>query len=292
MAVVAHPLGLLGPPPAMVDPQAMLGPDTVSARLLGHPAMLLGGPRALLLQLADPLVTAGVADHSDFHEAPFDRLLRTLSAMGTIAFADPETSARALRAVAATHERVRGRAPDGRSYAATDPHLAAWVHATLVDTALAVERRWLGLLSAADRARCYRETLRLAAAFGVPADALPPDLGGFERWFGERLATLEVSQTAREMADEILHPPLRQAWGPAGRAVELAGWPVLGAVTSDLLPPSLRAAYGVGEPARLPRSALAGVSVVARALAPLSTTRLCRPDAPIRLAAALTGAHV
>ncbi|TMB76979.1 MAG: DUF2236 domain-containing protein, partial [Chloroflexi bacterium] len=41
--------------------------------------LLLGGTAALLLQVAHPLVAAGVAEHSDFHHQPFGRLLRTLN---------------------------------------------------------------------------------------------------------------------------------------------------------------------------------------------------------------------
>ncbi|MGH9074478.1 MAG: oxygenase MpaB family protein, partial [Acidimicrobiales bacterium] len=250
-------LGALGPPPPSVHPDAMLGPRSVAARLLGHPAVLLGGPRALLLQLAHPLVAAGVADHSDFHDAPFDRLLRTLSAMSTIAFSAPGRADAALEAVAATHRPVRGRAPDGRPYAAGDPRLAAWVHATLIDTALVVERRWLGRLTEGEQARFYRETLALARAFGVPDDGLPPDLAGFEAWMAAETAGLSVGERARAMGAEVLHPPLTRAWGPIGLPAERLAPPLLAAVTAELLPARLRRAYGLPEPGRPQRSALA-----------------------------------
>ena len=40
--------------------------------------LLLGGGRALLLEIAHPLVAAGVAEHSSYRSDPFGRLQRTL----------------------------------------------------------------------------------------------------------------------------------------------------------------------------------------------------------------------
>jgi uncharacterized protein (DUF2236 family) len=290
MSPAVHHLGDLGPPPASVHSRAMLGPETVAAHLLGHPVLLLGGPRALLLQLAHPSVAAGVAQHSGFRADPFDRLLRTVSAMGTIAFADPASSRRALAAVQRSHRRVRGRRPDGQAYSATDPRLAAWVHATLVDTALVVERRWLGRLSDGERACFYRETMALAAAFGVPEDVLPADVEGFSAWVQAEAAALSVTEQARAMAEEVLRPPLRRAWGRLGPAGERAAWPVLRLVTADLLPPPLRRAYGLPEVDGAREAALRAASALARALSPLAPAG--RPDGPTRAAALATGSRL
>ena len=41
----------------------------------------------------------------------------------------------------AVHERVRGIAPDGRPYAANDPHLLRWVHLAELDSFLAFSLR-------------------------------------------------------------------------------------------------------------------------------------------------------
>ena len=48
--------------------------------------MVLSGPRALLLELAHPLVAAGVAEHSDFRRRPMGRLFRTLGVMTALNF--------------------------------------------------------------------------------------------------------------------------------------------------------------------------------------------------------------
>src|SRR4051794_13960545 len=78
---------LLGPLPGLPappllrdrDPEAgLFGPGSVTWRLVREPLLLIGGGRALLMQLAHPLVAQGVVEHSDFERRPFDRLLHTV----------------------------------------------------------------------------------------------------------------------------------------------------------------------------------------------------------------------
>src|SRR5947208_217115 len=114
-------------------------------RVSREPAVLFGGGCALLLEVAHPLVAAGVADHSDFRRDPFGRLQRTLAAITAITLEPRGTAIAAARAVARAHECVRGRLgeavgrfPAGTPYHGRDPDLVLWVWATLADTALAV----------------------------------------------------------------------------------------------------------------------------------------------------------
>src|SRR5688572_14503814 len=62
------------------------GPGSLLRKVAGESAGVLGGGRALLLQLAHPLVAAGVADHSNFRADPLARLERTLESMLSIVF--------------------------------------------------------------------------------------------------------------------------------------------------------------------------------------------------------------
>ena len=242
--------------PGFPRSDALLGPGTVSARLLTHPALLLGGPRAILMQVAHPKVAAGVADHSRFSADPFGRLVRTLRTMDRIAFGSRERSSRALEGLEARHRRITGTTSGGEEYSALDPALTLWVHATLVDTALTVDHRYLGLLDRAARARFYEESLLLAAAFRIPDDLVPPDLASFRGYVEDVAATVEVGPDARSIARHVLRPPLS---GPAGGALGLLAAPLLEAVTADLLPARLRRAYGLRRaPSPLPGLALPG----------------------------------
>src|SRR4051812_46054784 len=122
--------------------------DAMIRQVSGEVILLLGGGRALLMQLAHPQVAAGVADHSGFAEDPYGRLRRTLDATYTIVFGTEAEADLVARQLFAVHERVTG--PD---YRANDPELLMWVHATLVDTALRVHARFLRPLRPKDAER-------------------------------------------------------------------------------------------------------------------------------------------
>lgn len=205
------------------------GPGSEAWRLNREAMLLLGaGPRALLLQIAHPLVAAGVADHSAFRADPWARLSGTLRSYLRIVYGTADAARGEIRRLNELHRGIRGdvtepaaRRRHGRRYSALDPDLALWVHATLVDSTMAAYDAWLEPLSRADRARYYGETLPVGQAFGIPGSRLPPDLDAFEAYLDEMLAPggpVEVGDVARELADAILHPPL-------GTAVAAAGWP-------------------------------------------------------------------
>src|SRR4051794_41924573 len=54
------------------------GPGSVVWRVGGDWTLLLGGGRALILQVAHPTVAAGVGQFSDYESAPWKRLMGTL----------------------------------------------------------------------------------------------------------------------------------------------------------------------------------------------------------------------
>ncbi|ARK06743.1 hypothetical protein B8281_08340 [Cellulosimicrobium sp. TH-20] len=97
-------------------------------RVHGDASMFVGGLRALLLQSLHPLAMAGVAAHSGYRGDPWGRLQRTSTFIATTTFGTADDAADAVAAVRAVHERVRGVAPDGRPYRASDPDLLRWVH--------------------------------------------------------------------------------------------------------------------------------------------------------------------
>lgn len=241
--------------------RGLFGPRSVTWTVNREGVLVAGGGRALLLQVAHPLVAAGVAQHSSFRERPWDRLYGTLDLTTRIVFGDARESARASRRLRAVHSKVRGVAPDGRPYDALDPDLLIWVWATLVESAMLVYRRYVAPLSAADAAAYYAEQQRFAHACGVPEGACPPDLPAFVDYVEHTIAAdLEVGEDAREIAGSVLRPPLPAPLRPLAAPLNL--------LTVGLLPPAVRDLYGLRWDAR--REALldaAGLAV--RATVPL-----------------------
>jgi uncharacterized protein (DUF2236 family) len=91
----------------------------------------------LLLQSLHLLVMAGVAQHSRYREDPWGRLQQTSFFLVATTFGPAQEAERAVARVRGLHRRVHGTAADGRSYAASDPHLLRWVHVAEVDSFLA-----------------------------------------------------------------------------------------------------------------------------------------------------------
>src|SRR5438067_1046779 len=87
---------------------ALYPEGSITRRVNRENVLLLGGGRALLMQLAHPKVAAGVDEHSDFRSHPVQRLRRTVLMTMAIVFGDRETALSAARAVNQTHGKVRG----------------------------------------------------------------------------------------------------------------------------------------------------------------------------------------
>ena len=254
--------------------------DSIFRRVNREAVLLLGGQRALLLQLAHPLVAAGVADHSDFLAHPLRRLWRTVDTMLRIVHGDRATAEAAARALDAVHARVQGTLADGTAafpagtpYRAHDPALLLWVHATLVDSALVTYECFVRPLAADERERFYAESQIVARLLGVPEDRLPGSCGAFARYVEETITgrALDPMPTARRLADAILHPPL--AFLP--RLVGDVG----AVVTLGLLPPLVRERYGLPWDAKRERGFAIARSVVRAVLPVLPDVLRAMPQA-------------
>ena len=120
-------------------------------RVQADASMFAAGIRALLLQSLHPLAMAGVAGHSGYKGDPWGRLQRTSTFLATTTFGTIEDAEALIERIRGIHERVRGRAPDGRQYAASDPHLLKWVHIAEADSFLRPPAVAAGLTRRGDR---------------------------------------------------------------------------------------------------------------------------------------------
>jgi uncharacterized protein (DUF2236 family) len=196
--------------------------DAPIRRVHGDASMFVGGVRALLLQSLHPLAMAGVAAHSGYKGDPWGRLARTSHFLAVTTFGPADDAEAMVRRIRAVHERVRGTAPDGRAYAASDPHLLRWVHVAEIDSFLRAHQRFgRDPLDAAGRDRYVGQTARVAQALGVVDP--PRSEAGLRAQIEEYLPELEGTPAAREAARFILlTPPLPLLARPPYAAIAAA----------------------------------------------------------------------
>jgi len=226
--------------------------------------VLLGGTAALLMQIAHPLVAAGVAEHSDFARHPIRRLRRTLDTTLAVVFSDRAGAEAALARIDRRHGPVAGTAGDGRPYAARDPVLLLWVQTTLILTSLRLYELVAGRLPDARREAYWAETKPIAARLGIPADLLPPTLADLEQFEAAALAAdVRPDATAAAVGRRVLRPfrlPSPLYW-------------LNDALTAALVPPSLRAPFGLRYRTR-ERMVVHGVVIIVQSLRRMLPARL------------------
>jgi uncharacterized protein (DUF2236 family) len=230
--------------------------SSITRRVSRENILMLGGGRALLMQLAHPKVAAGVDEHSDFRTQPVRRLRRTIRVTMAIIFGDRETALAAARSVNHVHARVRGQ-----DYRALDPDLLLWVHATLTDSALVTYETFVRRLPAHEREDFYQESKVIGELLGIPRDRFPATLGDFEAYVDKMLSAgpVRVGKVALELAAQVLRPRVRLLPGPVMVPFEV--------ITAGLMPPELRSQYGLRWGSRQQRAFRLAVTALPRVVA-------------------------
>jgi uncharacterized protein (DUF2236 family) len=266
----------------MQTPHSTTGTDArfpVARRINGERLGLFGWSRAILLQLAHPLVAAGVAEHSAFRRGRFQaavRLHHTVRAMLALTFGDDDARQARIDGILAIHPRVHGRLPEtvgslqaGTPYSAEDPELVLWVHATLLESLPLAYECLVHPLSEADHDAYCAESAGVAVALGARERHVPRTRVALRAYMDAMLGSgrIVVGPQARELADAVLRPPMAALVWPAAALNRL--------ITSGLLPLHLRARYGFHWNPRRERR-------FHRALALIGSTRRVLP-APLAL---------
>ncbi len=224
--------------------EGVFGPDSVMWRVDREAAIFLGAGRALLLQLAHPWVAAAIADQSAVFADPLGRFHRTFNVVFTMVFGTLDQALAAARRLYQRHAAVVGVLPEsagpfaaGSRYCANEVLALRWVHATLVETAVIAHDLLLPPLNEAELDQYWSEARRFAGLFGIPADSLPADWKSFLAYTSAMMQSdvLAVSLPARDIA--------RQIFSGAATKVRPPAW--YQAVTAQVMPPRLRAAFGL-----------------------------------------------
>jgi uncharacterized protein (DUF2236 family) len=155
--------------------EALVPSDSVSWRVCKNPvALFIGGVAAVILELAEPAVRAGVWEHSSFRTNPVGRLQRTgLAAMATV-YGARSVSEPMIAGVVRMHGRITGETAAGVRYSANDRQLLNWVQATATFGFAEAYSRYVDPLSQAECDGLYREgapASRLYGALDAPASS-------------------------------------------------------------------------------------------------------------------------
>jgi uncharacterized protein (DUF2236 family) len=242
--------------------------NPVARKINREGIVLLGWGRAILLQVAHPLIAAAISDFSDFDQGAagyLRRMHRTVGAMLTLTFGTEDEARAVLARINRIHDQVEGTLAEpagtfaaGTRYSARDPELLLWVHATLVDSLMLTFERLVGPLTAAERDAFCAEAVSTAVALGVPADIVPATSADLQRYVDGMLRSgvLTVTPRARAIADALFAPPIGPASLPFGAVSRL--------LTVGMLPDTIRRGYGFGWSARRARWSQALLGVMRR----------------------------
>ncbi|HVL68022.1 MAG TPA: oxygenase MpaB family protein [Vicinamibacterales bacterium] len=224
------------------------GPDSITWRINREIVVVVGWGRAILLQLAHPLVAAAVEEHSAFRGtlgASLARLRSTVGAMLSLTFGDEEEAVSAAAGINMVHDRVFGRlrAPAGpfaagEAYSAHHAELLGWVHATLLDSIPRAYELLVGPLTAEERARYCAEAAIMEPLLDIPPGLLPRNTEQLDDCISSaaRDGRITVTRDSMALARAVLFPPGWRVLWPVFRPVQL--------ITIGLLPDALRQAYG------------------------------------------------
>jgi len=218
--------------------EALMSANSVSWRIFKNPiALFVGGTAAVILELAEPAVRAGVWEHSSFRKKPFARLQRTgLAAMITV-YGARLAAESLIRRVVRMHDTVRGTTPRGIHYSANDPHLLTWVHATAAYGFAASYDRYVAGLEDAEFDRLYCEGEPVARLYG--ADAPPRCRAEMQALIDATIPRLDPSPIVFEFLDTMRTTP---ALPPSLRWMQT----ILIRASIDLIPAWIRKRLGLG----------------------------------------------
>jgi uncharacterized protein (DUF2236 family) len=262
----------------LTSSNTLAGPDaftSIAWRVNAERLVLLGWSRAILLQIAHPLIAEGVFDHSGFRASPVTaaaRLHHTVKSMLALTFGDDAARGKALDGILAIHKRVNGRLaatvgpfPAGTPYSAEDPALVLWVHATLLDSIPLLYGLLVHPLTVTEHDAYCEDAAPIAIALGAREDDVPRSRASLHAFLDAtyRSGAIAVGPHARELARAVMTPPGATLVAPAAWMNHL--------LTVGLLPGQVREQYGFGWSPRQARA-------LAVVLAGLRITRHGLPD--------------
>ncbi|MYW01415.1 oxygenase MpaB family protein [Streptomyces sp. SID3343] len=243
------------------------GPGSSTWELLGQWRLLTTIGRAIVLETAHPVVSAGVTEFSTYRRHPWRRVEQTLLSLQRLVYQDPLDREREAARLHRLHSHINGVASDGRPYDALDPDAQAWVHLTVFDAMVVMCEFGGDPMDDERQAELYAQWLVVGEQLGVPGSAMPSTLDAFRTYFDETVREkLVLSEGVGQFLEAFdkLPPPAQLSFVPD--TVWEALCSLLGAGARTVLLATLPPAYRekMGERGTLPFGAEAAVSLACR----------------------------
>ena len=183
-----------------------LGPRSLAWKHAGDNLQLLMAGTTLILQVAHPVVGAGVEQHSVFKTDPWGRLQRTSEWGLRLLYGGPDKAPKAGQELRDLHRDIKGTDDKGRRYFALDPEAYAWVHMTTYYAMITTQRLFAEKpFTPAEEAQLYQEWLQQGRVLRIRDQDMPLDLPAFWRYFNVMVENrLEVTSLGRYLLDVSL----------------------------------------------------------------------------------------
>jgi uncharacterized protein (DUF2236 family) len=226
-------------------------PGGILWSVAGDVRLLLMLPAAFTLQVAHPVIAAGVDEHSVFRTDPWGRGVRSVESVQKWVYAGEEAAAEGRR-VRALHRGIKGRTPAGRAYHSLDPDCYTWVHESgFAVFRYALPMLWGRPLTPAEERALFAEWLQVGRVLGIRDRDMPQTVEEYGPYY-RRILTEELARTAvaAELVATDLPLPAPDRGPRAVRLLLRTLWPVLrrpflrlrAFVTAGYMPPDARAA--------------------------------------------------
>lgn len=157
---------------APAEPPAPSRPGSLLWDLVGDWRLIMVMPGSMVMQVAHPMVGAGVGEHSVFRTDPWGRLLHSLDSTLTLVYGGSAAIAEGRR-LQQVHRDIRGVDTDGRRYSALQPEAYAWVHLILFERLVTMSELFGTPLSSEDRVRLYDEMIELGRVLHIRPQHMP-----------------------------------------------------------------------------------------------------------------------
>ena len=202
---------------------------------------------ALLIQVANPKVSMGVEEFSEFEKDPWGRLVNTVDFVNMITFGTHEEARDIGRRIRDRHKTIKRKG----AYHALEPKTYSWVWGSLGYAMVKGHDNFVASLSDDEKQQFWTEWRQLGRLVGVRERDLKEKWSDYvievDRIFREELEhTPTTDKVLKLLASPTLPNQLPGFAKPLWKALMLVPGQSISTLTVGLLPPVLREKFGLG----------------------------------------------